>query len=428
MIFQKLIYGISQVKQSGEYRKVLKNFGFLSLIQIGNFILPLISLPYLVVVLGAKYFGVIMIAQAISQYFVIVTDYGFNYSASREIAIHQNDSDRISTIFCSVMVLKISLFVLSAVVAVLGIWYFEQDPVFRTVYGISFMSVLGNVLFPVWFFQGIGQMKYITFVNVTSKVLSVVLIFVYIHEPDDFVRVPWINSMASVFPSAVALALIPKISPLRFSIPNWVNLKSELRNGWYIFLSAIATSLYSVSNTILLGAWFNPAYAGYYSFGEKIIRAVTALYVPVNNALFPFMSVKMKQSRAAGIALFMSLLKAFIVLTTLGAGVLYLTCDWLIELTNPEFAPSAIVIKILCPVLIAVGISNLIGFQVLYTHAMEKKYLVIVAAAGMINLAICFFLKDALLYKAPAVSLLISETFISFSFLMILRRFVKVQI
>ena len=74
------------------HKKLASNIASLFTVQAANYLIPLLTLPYLVRILGPREFGLIAFAQAFSQYFVILTDYGFNLSATREVAIHRADA------------------------------------------------------------------------------------------------------------------------------------------------------------------------------------------------------------------------------------------------------------------------------------------------------------------------------------------------
>jgi len=135
-------------------KRLLENFLSLSVLQGVNYILPLITVPYLVRVLGPEKFGLLAFIRAFVQYFAILTAYGFGFSATRKISICREDKERVSEIFSSVILIKsgfmlISFFVLTALV--FAIPKFNTE---RMVYLFAFGMVVGNVLFPVWFFQG----------------------------------------------------------------------------------------------------------------------------------------------------------------------------------------------------------------------------------------------------------------------------------
>jgi polysaccharide transporter, PST family len=412
-----------RISSSIEYKNIFKNFGFLSLIQLGNYFLPLLSLPYLVNVLGADAFGQVMFAQAFVQYFITIIEYGFNFSATREISINRDNNKRVSVIFCSVMSIKIISFCLMLATLIVLVFTVERFSSFRSIYFLTFASVIGNILFPTWLFQGLEKMKYITFVNLATKIISTFSIFIFITKPDDFILVPLINAVASIVPSIISLFYLKKIYPIKIAMPSGMEMIRELKSGWFIFLSSVSTSLYGASNTFILGLLFNNTYAGYYSFAEKIIRAFISFLNPLNSALFPYMSLKMKESQTEGLKIFKVLFLSMLVITSIGVIFIYSTSGLIINFINSEFYPSIVILRILSPLLLIVAVSNLIGFQILYTVGLEGKFLLSVFIAGIINLSCCFLLGPSLLYKSAAIALLISETFICFSFLYFSRNF-----
>lgn len=421
-IAKQLVSLWETIKSSTDYKRILKNFGFLSVIQIANYLLPLISLPYLINVLGPERFGHIMFAQAFVQYFVTIVDFGFNFSATKDITLNKEKSENVSEIFCSVMILKAALLCISFAAFCIIVFVIDRFSSHRIIYFLSFGTVIGNMLFPSWFFQGIEKMQYITFVNLLSKIISTICIFVFIKTPDHFLTVPTIFSLSFLLPSLLSLFYVRKIFPITLIFPSSTTLLHNFNKGIFIFLSSISSSLYSISNTFILGLLFNNMYAGYYSFAEKIIRACTSLLTPLNNALFPYMSLKMKDSPKEGMKIFQTILIILVTITTIGTIVIYGASNLLVTIVDADFYPSVTILRMLSPLLFIVTISNLIGFQILYTTGQEKRFLTIVFIAGLINVISCILLSPKIEYKAAAVSLVVSEAFIALSFLLTFRK------
>jgi len=408
-----VINKVKNIANTENKKRLLSNFLSLSVLQGANYILPLITLPYLVRVLGPEKFGLIAFAQAFIQYFNILTDYGFNLSATREISIHRENKKKVSEIFSSVMIIKFALLLVSLVIMSTIVFSFEKFRKDWLIYYLTFGIVFGQMLFPVWFFQGMERMKYITFLNITAKLIFTICIFVFVHHVSDYIYVPLINSLGFIISGILALWVVFKNFDTNFKFPGVDAIKREIREGLHIFISQINITFFNNTNVIILGLFTNNVMVGYYSAAEKLIRAVIGLQIPLVNSIYPTMSRLLKEDINKAITFGKKLLiygiftyGIFIVL------ILLLSNKIIILLLGDNFQNSEIIFKILLIIPLTVFINNVYGTQFLINTGHGDKFSKIIIISGLSNLILCPILTYFFSYIGTSISWVIIEFFV----------------
>lgn len=303
---------LKKLTNTEDKKRLLGNFLSLSGLQIFTYILPLITLPYLVRVLGVEKYGLVMFAQSFIMFFHILVDYGFNLSATREIAVNRENKDKITEIYSSVMSIKIMLLAVSFGVLALVVSSFEKFTPDTNLYFLTFLMVVGQALFPIWYFQGMERMKYITIINIFSRVIFTAAIFVFVHQEDDYILVPVLNGLGACVGSIYALWLVKTSFKQKFMFQHWKTISLHFKDSTRFFLSRVAVSIYTSANAFLLGLFTNNTMVGYYSIAEKLYRAIQSLYGPINQALYPYVA------KERNISLYKKILCFVVTLNTLG--------------------------------------------------------------------------------------------------------------
>ena len=273
-----------------EKKTLLENFISLGALQIVSYVIPLINLPYLSRVLGVDKFGLVFFAFAFMQYFIILTDYGFGLFATREIAVNRHNKNNLSNIFSAVTFIKFCLLVISFIILVLCMIFVPKLHENWLVFMLSFLMVVGNAIYPVWFFQGMERMKYITFLNILSKTIFLILIFIFVKKSDDYIIVPLLNSMGFLVSGAIGMYFAIKHLGAKLYIPRWQTVKKQFKYSSEFFLSRASVSAYTNTNSFCLGLIGSSVMVGYYVAAEKIYQAINGLCYPLTNALYPFVA------------------------------------------------------------------------------------------------------------------------------------------
>ena len=308
---------IKSFNNTEDKKRLMSNFFSLSILQAFTYVLPLLTLPYLVRILGVEQFGLVMFAQAFIIFFNIFVDYGFNLSATREIAVYRENKEKLTEIFSAVMFIRVVLIFIAFIILNLIVFSFEKFSNEWQLYELTFLWVIGQAMFPIWYFQGMEKMKYITIVNIVSKVLFTVLIFIVIQTPDDYLYVPLLNGFGFIVGAIISLFMIHNNFKQSFKFQNFKILKKHFLDSSQFFLSRVSVTLYTSANTFILGLLTNNTMVGYYTIAEKLYMALQSFYSPIVQALYPYVA------KEKNIRLFKKIFYILLVLNTLGILILF---------------------------------------------------------------------------------------------------------
>lgn len=417
---------LSHVSQPNlsQRKKLLTNTLWLYSLQGLNYLLPMLVLPYLIRVLGVGNYGLIAVAQAFAQYFTIFTDYGFNLSATKRIAIRKvEDGDDVRRTFWGVLLIK-SVLLLAGFLLLLGITAaFPSMAAMRTAYLVAYLAVLGNVLFPVWYFQGIEQMKAISIITGLSRVVAVGSIFFLVHGPADTVRALALQSSAPLLAGILGFAVAARANCSGGSRPKAADVALLLREGWHLFLSTAAVTLYTNTNVFLVGMLGGVAQAGYFSAAEKIIRAAQGMLIPLTQVLFPHVNTLVQQSREVAVRFIRKSLVTIALPTFAGSLAILLSAPLLARLAF-GFANSTTnsTLRWIAFIPFLVAISNVLGIQTMVVFGYEKAFSRILILAGLFNVTLAWLLIQRMGAPGAGAAVLATEAFITLAMLLYLQR------
>lgn len=388
-----------------------KNISSLYVIQAANYLLPLITLPYLIRTLGVKSFGELAFSAAFIQYFVVVTEYGFNLTATRMVSIARDDLDRINRIFMAVYFMKFVLAMVCALVLGLALLLVSDYSQNWALYCVSFLAVIGNALFPSWLFQGFERMPLVTFANVTSKLIITGCIFLFVTSPSDTVLAAAIQSSAFIVSGVISLAMIPYVCPgVRFGRFDWSLMKQMASDGWSIFVSQASAIVVNGSNIFILGLIHGPVAVGHYSVAEKIIKAANNAQVPICNSIYPRSAAKFSRSKEEGMAFLRSVLKYALPLMALGSIAIFVLADYLVHfLAGQKDDSIALMLRILAILPLSVFLDNILGTQILLNIGAKRQFMWAILIAGIVSIVLSLMLVPKLEGTGSAIVYVLAQ-------------------
>jgi PST family polysaccharide transporter len=401
--------------------KILENSILLTAVQFVNLALPLLWLPYLAITLGAEQFGRMTLALSICQIILTISDYGFNLSIPKAIAINRDDPKKIAIIFGSVTFIRI-IFALIGIVVILvasrfiEIIYFNLLLIFT-----SFGMVVGNVINPQCFFQGLERLRVISFIQILAKMITLVCIFILVKEPEDIYWAAFLQAGSLLLAGIISVPFTLKVlNGSKIIWPQLAMLKAQLIDSWYFFLTSAAVNIYTTSNTIILGLIVEYKYIGYYYCAEKIIRAALMVFSPITSAVYPHVS---RMVSANELSTYWKFIKKITILLSLIAiilsiGIFLLAPYLIISLFGIGYSESIQVLQVFALLPLPLAASSILGQMIMLPFGMQKQASQILIATVLVNLVI--FIPATFHYGAigAAGANVLVETFVTLSFML----------
>jgi PST family polysaccharide transporter len=402
------------------YRTLVKNFTSLSILQITNYLFPLITLPYLVRVLGPEKYGLVNFAMAFVAYFVTISDYGFNLSVTKQISIFRADKQKINEIFSSVIISKFLYSIISLVILLAITISFNRFSADSNVFLFSFGIVIGNTLFPIWFYQGIEEMKFITIITFICRSIGTVMIFLIINDVNDYLQLVMIYSSIAIVIGIAGLTVAIQKFKVLIVFPKLSSVRFQIKEGFQIFISIAAINLYSTTNIFLLGLLVNDTAVGYFAAADKIRTAAQNILPTISQTVFPHINKLLNESYDKFIAFNRNLLKYQSMISLFISLVLFMFAEAIVNLIlGNQFPESILVLKILSILPFLSSFTTIFAVNTLIPLDLKNEFMKTFLIAGVFSFASALFLVPVYKQFGTAIAFVLAEViaaFLSFSY------------
>ena len=270
-----------------------QNLLALYLLQVSNYGIPLVILPFLVRTVGIENFGLIAFAQAFVQYFVFAVDSGFNNNATREIAVHRHRPGAVLEIYWATQAIRAGILLIASVSFVLLLLLVPSLGVHWQLYLLSYLTVLGTFLFSPWLYQGLERMRLMAALQVSGRILAAVALVVLIRESDDYILAASIQAGGTLVSGLLGLIICFRSGMLRWQRPTTTAIRHIWHKGRPLFWSEFLGTCVSSSGIFVLGLVASSGVVGAYAAIEKLVRALMSGYLPISQALLPRVAVRL---------------------------------------------------------------------------------------------------------------------------------------
>jgi len=402
-------------------RGLVQNVVALYGVQICTYALPLITFPYLARVLGPAGWGSVVFAQAIGAVIAIFVEYGFDMSASRETSRHRDEPRRLSELISGVLGAKIVLAAICVCGAILSRRFTHHIAPSLALFWSSTIWGVCQGINMLWYFQGLERMRLASALEIGGKVVATLSIFILVHSPDDGWKVMAAQCVGCVVAHGITVVLAYR--EVGFVWPTFSTVQHALRLGWSMFLYRAAQGLTGSLNGLVLGSVAPIAALGQFAGAERISRVFQQGLWPVNQALYPHLTKKMRDDRHDAMKMVRSSLFFLGGLGLLFSLILFLGAPLLVHVVlGDAFHGSVAALRVFALWIPLVALSTVMIFQLLLPNQMDYQFNAVILTAGLLGFGSALLLAPALQGVGIAWSAVVAQLYTLVAFSVVLAR------
>jgi O-antigen/teichoic acid export membrane protein len=391
------------------------NVASLFSVQIANFLLPLLTVPYVVRIIGPDKLGLLNFSQAYVTYFSLLINYGFDMAAVRSIAANREDKEATNRIFSQVMAGKALLWVLSTIVFAIVTM---ANPEFRGhlfLHVCTYLVCIGTVLSPFWLYQAMEDLGRVAIFNLAVKLILSLSVFLLIHKAEDYFYQNLAISASQIIVSVAALYVAMRRFGIKFTWPTGPELRTRFKEDRTIFFSSVMITIYASSNVFILGLISLPYNVGIYSAGTRLeSMADSFVGLALNQALFPVVAQAFGQGREQGLKMVRTTFFPLFFLMVLVAVGLWIVAPFFITLLyGAKFQEAITILRIVCVLPLIIGLSSLFGLHTMLNLRMDRAFFMVTAVGSVVGLGLNLLLVNRFAHIGAAYALVLTELYIT---------------
>ncbi|RSI87584.1 flippase [Streptococcus mitis] len=397
--------------KSFKVKSIKYNFLMNIILKLSGIIFPLITFPYISRVLLSTANGKIAFASSVVGYFSIMSSMGIPSYGIRKCAEVRDSKEKLSKVVTELLILNSVFTLLSYIVFAILLLTVPQFFNELLLFSVTSLTILFNMLGVEWFYQAIEQYQYITFRNIFFKIISIILMLIFIHQPEDYILYAGINVFASVGSNVLNVLRLSKYVDLGIKKEQNYNFLIHIVPIVTLFLYNATTVIFTSLDQVMLGFIKGNESVGYYAAAIKIQNILVSLVTALGAVMLPKISYTLKNGSRINFENMIRKSFEFIIVTAIPVCFLMtiLSKDIILVLAGEDYLSAIPMLQYLLPSLIFVGLSSVTAWQLLIPLEKEK-YTVIGALVGvMINLTFNFLLIPISGGEGAAVSSTLAE-------------------
>ena len=400
-------------------KSVTKNYIYNLAYQILIIILPIITTPYISRVLGVENIGIYSYTLSISAFFILFGSLGVALYGKREIAYLQKDKKQYTIAFWEILILRIITMTISLIIFGLT---FARNGEYQVYFRILILEIVANCIDISWLFQGLEEFKKTVIRNMLVKLISVVCIFVFVKTRQDLTKY-FIIYVLSIFIGNGSLWFYLPRFLVKVRI-NELNVKKHFKPTFNLFLPQIAVEVYTILDRTMIGLIINDkSEVGFYDQSQKIIKMLLTVITALGTVMLPRIANNFANGKKKKINKYMkkSFNMVFFLSFPMIFGIISVSAIFVPKFFGEGYEKVAILMNVISPIILFIGLSNVIGTQYLLPTKRQKEFTISVVCGAVIN----FIINMSLIWNYGAIGASIGTVIAEFAVTVIQIYFVR---
>lgn len=372
---------------SGTRLNMISNFFYIGVMKFLNIGSKYILVGYLIRVLGENGYGTLTWVDSIVQYFIMLINFGFDLYAAKYVVENKNNPKKLNEAISAIYYIKGILFLISFVLLIPLTFNTEINTVINLIFLMLVMGI-GEVLTPIWFFQGIEKMKTITIITFFSKLILVLLTFFFIKNNTDIHLYILFLVFTNIIWGFFGFLMMKKEANFKFVAVTLDLIKNYLQEGYLFFIGKFSTFLFNLGTVFLIGYLFTKGQVAGFDIAIKIVFVFIIPFEVLQQALFPVVVRGVRKSVLRKITV------ATFIISTATTVLLYVFSENVIVIFGGiEMYKYSYVLDLVLVLIPIVSLTIVVGNCILVAKGYYKQYNWSLIVSAIVFVFLLIFLK-----------------------------------
>ena len=409
-------------------KSIKRNFIYNILLNVSSVIFPLITAPYVSRVLEPDGVGLFNFSFTYAGYFALVAKLGIPTYGAREVSKLRNDSQKLSCLISELLSISAYVSLIVSFVYLASVALIGQLSSNYIIFLVAGFAVYLSPFQINWYFQGIEEFGYITFRNLTVRILGILCLFLFVRDKDDLLIYVVINVLSGIVADIwnflmlkshginigiVCKGLLPHVKPLLI-----------------LFASTLAISIYTVLDTLMLGFMCNYSEVGYYNNAIHITKTILAVITSLSIVALPRVAYYKKENDFVKIKAIVNKSISFVSLMAfpIVSALICISSIFVPLFLGDKFEGAVVPLMILSLLVIFIGLSNIFGMQVLIGLGYDSCFLRSMVSGAILNFLLNYLLIPSYGSIGASVSSVVAEFVVMIMTLFYMKNRTDIQI